>query len=147
MKTWFLPLPGLLLMAFAAISAAAPASLLNVSYDVTRSFYQEYNPLFVADWKTKTGQDVTIRMAHGGSSVQARSVADGLDADVVTMNQDTDIDLLVESGHLLPADWRKRLPNNSVPYTSTILFLVRSGNPKGIKDWDDLVKPGVSVIV
>ena len=124
-----------------------PNSLLNVSYDVTRAFYQELNPLFVADWKQKTGQDVSVRMAHGGSSVQARSVLDGLDADVVTMNQDTDVDLLVDSGRLLPADWRKRLPNNSVPYTSTILFLVRPRNPKGIKDWDDLVKPGVKIVV
>ena len=140
---------GAWLLPTAAICAPEPApnSLLNVSYDVTRAFYQELNPIFAADWKQKTGQDVTVRMAHGGSSVQARSVLDGLDADVVTMNQDTDIDLLVDGGHLLPADWRKRLPNNSVPYTSTILFLVRPGNPKGIKDWDDLIKPGVKIVV
>ena len=127
--------------------APAPVSLLNASYDVTRAFYHDYNPLFAADWKAKTGQDVTLRMSHGGSSVQARSVLDGLDADVVTMNQDTDIDILAERGHLLSPDWRKQFPNNSVPYTSTILFLVRAGNPKGIKDWDDLVKPGIKVIV
>ncbi len=132
---------------FVRAAPPEPTSLLNVSYDVTRAFYHDYNPLFAADWKQKTGRDVAVRMAHGGSSVQARAVLDGLDADVVTMNQDTDIDILAERGQLVSPDWRKRFPNNSVPYTSTILFLVRPGNPKGIKDWDDLVKPGIKIIV
>ena len=139
---------GLITLSGLTLSAGAePPSLLNASYDVTRAFYTDYNKLFAADWKTRSGQDVDIRMAHGGSSVQARAVLDGLDADVVTMNQDTDVDILADRGHLLSPDWRKQFPNNSVPYTSTILFLVRAGNPKGIKDWDDLIKPGVSVIV
>ncbi|HEX7813059.1 MAG TPA: sulfate ABC transporter substrate-binding protein [Burkholderiales bacterium] len=124
----------------------ADVQLLNVSYDVTREFYKDYNPAFAAYWKGKTGETVSINQSHGGSSKQARSVADGLEADVVTMNQANDIDLLAERGRL-PADWAKRLPNNSAPYTSTTVFLVRKGNPKRILDWDDLVKPGVSVVV
>jgi sulfate/thiosulfate-binding protein len=149
MKPFLHVLLGIVALPWLAGSASAePASLLNASYDVTRAFYTDYNKLFTADWQAKHGGgNVDIRMAHGGSSVQARAVLDGLDADVVTMNQDTDIDVLAERGHLLPADWRKHFPNNSVPYTSTILFLVRAGNPKGIKDWDDLVKPGISVVV
>ena len=122
----------------------ATSTLLNVSYDVTREFYKEYNPAFAAYWKGKTGETVTINQSHGGSSKQARSVVDGLEADVVTMNQANDIDLLAERGKLIPADWAKRLPHNSAPYTSTTVFLVRKGNPKHIRDWDDLVKPGVA---
>ena len=128
-------------------AAPGPVTLLNVSYDVTRPFYKDFNPLFVADWKQKIQQDVTVTMSHNGSSAQARAVLDGLEADVVTMNQDTDIDILAARGHLLPADWRTKFPNGSVPYTSTIMFLVRAGNPKGIKDWDDLVKPGMKLII
>lgn len=126
--------------------AAEPKKLLNVSYDVTREFYKEYNTAFAAYWKAKKGEDVTIDQSHGGSSKQARAVLDGLAADVVTENQDTDIDILVKGG-LVAADWKKKFPNGAAPYTSTIVFLVRKGNPKGIKDWDDLVKPGVGVIV
>jgi len=125
----------------------ADVRLLNVSYDVTREFYKDYNPAFAAYWKGKTGETVSINQSHGGSSKQARSVVDGLEADVITMNQANDIDLLAERGRLIPADWAKRLPNNSAPYTSTTVFLVRKGNPKKIRDWDDLVKPGVSVII
>ncbi len=126
----------------------SPTALLNVSYDVTRPFYRELNPVFARDWKAKTGQEVTLTMSHDGSTKQARAVLEGLDADVVTMNQDTDIDLLAQRGSgLVAPDWRKRFPNNSVPYTSTILFLVRKDNPKGIRDWGDLVKPGLKIIV
>lgn len=126
---------------------AAEVKLLNVSYDVTREFYRDFNPLFAAYWKEKTGDAVTVNQSHGGSSKQARSVSDGLEADVVTMNQPLDIELLHTRGNLIPPDWATRLPNQSVPYNSTILFLVRKGNPKGIKDWDDLIRPGVSVII
>jgi sulfate transport system substrate-binding protein len=128
-------------------SAPAPAKvqLLNVSYDPTRELYVDLNKAFAASWKAKTGQEVTIQQSHGGSGKQARAVADGLDADVVTLALAYDIDSLADAG-LLPPDWQKRLPNDSSPYTSTIVFLVRKGNPKGIKDWDDLVKPGVEVI-
>ena len=148
MKSFLPALCALLLSApWPARSAPEPATLLNVSYDVTRAFYQDFNPLFVKDWKDKTGQDVTVLMTHGGSTMQARTVLDGLDADVVTMNQDTDIDLLAERGGLVDKDWRAAFPNHAVPYTSTILFLVRENNPKGIKDWDDLVRPGIKVIV
>jgi sulfate transport system substrate-binding protein len=129
------------------IAAAATTSLLNVSYDVTREFYQEFNPAFVEAWKQSTGETVTINQSHGGSSKQARSVIDGLEADVVTMNQALDVEILHERGQLIPRDWAERLPNHSVPYHSTILFLVRKGNPKGIKDWDDLVRKDVSVII
>jgi sulfate transport system substrate-binding protein len=121
-------------------------TLLNVSYDPTREFYQDFNKAFAAHWKARTGADVTVRQSHGGSGRQARSVIDGLDADVVTLALAYDIDELHAKAQLIPADWQKRLPNNSSPYTSTIVFLVRKGNPKGIKDWDDLVKPGVSVV-
>lgn len=138
---------GIVLLAFSASATLAGQSLLNVSYDVTREFYKDYNPAFAAYWKAKTGEAVTINQSHGGSSKQAMSVANGLEADVVTMNQSNDVDLLASRGGLLPADWIKRLPNNSAPYTSTTVFLVRKGNPKGIKDWNDLVKPGVQVIV
>ncbi|HKY63083.1 MAG TPA: sulfate ABC transporter substrate-binding protein [bacterium] len=131
----------------AAPGAQAAVSLLNVSYDVTREFYKDVNANFATFWKQKAGEDVTIQQSHGGSTKQARSVIDGLEADVVTMNQQTDVDAIAEIGKLIPTDWRTRLPNNSAPYTSTIVFLVRKGNPKAIKDWNDLVKPGVSVVV
>ena len=124
---------------------AASVELLNVSYDPTRELYQEYNAYFVKNWKTKTGDDVTIQQSHGGSGKQARAVVDGLNADVVTLGLGYDIDVLADKG-LLGKDWQKALPSNSAPYTSTIVFLVRKGNPKGIKDWGDLVKPGVAVI-
>jgi sulfate transport system substrate-binding protein len=125
---------------------AKEVKLLNVSYDPTRELYQEYNTAFAKHWKEKTGDTVVIQQSHGGSGKQARSVIDGLSGDVVTLALAYDIDAISEKGRLLPADWQKRLPNNSTPYTSTIVFLVRKGNPKGIKDWDDLVKSGVSVI-
>jgi sulfate/thiosulfate transport system substrate-binding protein len=133
----------------ALISASAAAKtieLLNVSYDPTRELYTEYNKAFAAHWKAKTSDDVTVKQSHGGSGKQARSIIDGLSADVATLALAGDIDALNQFGKLIPADWQKRLPNNSAPYTSTIVFLVRKGNPKGIKDWDDLVKPGVAVI-
>src|SRR5947207_6163583 len=120
--------------------------LLNVSYDPTRELYQDANAAFSKSWQEKTGDTLTIQQSHGGSGKQARSVIDGLEADVVTLALAYDIDAIAEKAKLLPADWQKRLPHNSSPYTSTIVFLVRKGNPKGIKDWDDLVKPGVSVI-
>jgi sulfate/thiosulfate transport system substrate-binding protein len=126
--------------------AGAQQALLNVSYDVAREFYKDYNAAFVAHYKKTTGKDVKIDQAHGGSSAQARAVADGLDADVVTMNTTTDIEFLAERG-VVAKDWAKRFPENAAPTTSTMLFLVRNGNPKGIKDWEDLVKPGVQVIV
>ena len=128
-------------------TAVADSSLLNVSYDVTREFYKDYNPVFAAHWKALTGETVTINQSHGGSAKQARSVLDGLAADVVTMNGAPDIDVLASAGKLIPDDWAKRLPQDSAPSTSTILFVVRKGNPKGIHDWSDLVKPGVSVII
>ena len=121
-------------------------TLLNVSYDPTRELYAEFNTAFARYWKAKTGQEVSIKQSHGGSGKQARSVIDGLDADVVTLALAGDIDALVEHGHLVPANWQSRLPNNSAPYTSTIVLVVRRGNPKVIKDWDDLIKPGIGVI-
>ena len=123
-----------------------PVTLLNASYDPTRELYVEYNAAFAKHWKAKTGQDVTIKQSHGGSGMQARSVIDGLDADVVTLALAGDIDAIAQNGAWLPKDWQKRLPLASSPYTSTIVLVVRQGNPKGIKDWDDLIKPGVSVI-
>jgi sulfate/thiosulfate-binding protein len=130
----------------AITAAAAEVKLLNVSYDVTREFYQDYNAAFAAYWKEKTGDVVTISQSHGGSSLQAQSVVDGLEADVVTMNQPPDIDIL-HSVDLIPANWSSRLPNKSVPYTSTIVFVVRKDNPKNIRNWDDLVRPDVSVVI
>ena len=128
-------------------SAWAPAqTLLNASYDVAREFYKDYNAAFIANYKKTTGKDVKIDQSHGGSSAQARAVNDGLDADVVTMNTTTDVNFLASTG-IVAKDWAKRFPNNAAPTTSTMLFLTRNGNPKGIKDWDDLVKPGVQVIV
>ncbi len=132
---------------FATLTAIAqPVSLLNVSYDPTRELYAEYNQAFAKYWKGKTGQNVTIKASHGGSGKQARSIIDGLDADVATLALAADTDALSQIGSLIPKDWQKRLPHNSSPYTSTIIFAVREGNPKGIKDWDDLIKPGVKVI-
>ena len=120
--------------------------LTNVSYDPTRELYQAINPAFAAAWKAKTGQNISFRMSHGGSGKQSRAIIDGLEADVATLALANDIDAISTKGHLLAADWQKALPGNSAPYTSTIVFLVRKGNPKGIHDWGDLVKPGVSVI-
>ncbi len=129
------------------VSQAQPAvTLLNVSYDPTRELYAEYNAAFARYWKAKSGQTVTIKQSHGGSGKQARSVIDGLDADVVTLALAGDVEALHKNGGWIPADWQKRLPHNSAPYTSTIVLVVRQGNPKGIKDWDDLIKPGISVI-
>jgi sulfate/thiosulfate transport system substrate-binding protein len=122
------------------------ATLLNVSYDPTRELYQDYNTAFARYWKNKTGQNVTINQSHGGSSKQARAVIDGVPADVVTLALAYDIDAISTNGGLVAADWQSRLPNNSTPYTSTIIFLVRKGNPKQIKDWNDLLKPGIAVI-
>jgi sulfate/thiosulfate transport system substrate-binding protein len=133
-------------MTFGAHSSAHAAELLNVSYDPTRELYKDLNPVFAADWKAKTGEDVTIKQSHGGSGKQARSVIDGLDADVVTLALSGDIDAIAKKTGKIPENWQSRLPNNSSPYTSTIVFVVRKGNPKNIKDWDDLVKPGVGVI-
>jgi sulfate/thiosulfate-binding protein len=134
-------------LGIAALGAAAKdISLLNVSYDPTREFYTDFNKAFAAQWKAKTGDVVTVKQSHGGSGKQARSVIDGLEADVVTLALAYDIDEIAERAKLLPADWQKRLKHNSSPYTSTYIFLVRKGNPKGIRNWDDLVKPGVSVI-
>ncbi len=127
--------------------AEEPVTLLNVSYDVTRELYNEYNPLFVQYWQGKSGETVAINQSHGGSSKQARAVIDGLDADVVTMNQQTDIDSLAERGQLVEKNWRAHFPDNSSPYRSTIVFLVRKGNPKHIRDWDDLIRPDVSPII
>ncbi|WP_300441704.1 sulfate ABC transporter substrate-binding protein [Zoogloea sp.] len=126
--------------------AQADVTLLNVSYDPTRELYQDYNAAFAKHWKAKNNEVVTIKQSHGGSGKQARSVIDGLEADVVTLALAADVDALHENGKLIPADWQKRLPHNASPYTSTIVFLVRKGNPKGIKDWNDLVKPGIEVI-
>lgn len=131
---------------FGAAASAAQITLLNVSYDPTRELYEAVNAQFAKDWKAKKGDDVTINQSHGGSGKQARAVIDGLEADVVTLGLAGDIDAIVEKASLLPADWQSRLPDNSCPYTSTIVLLVRKGNPKKIHDWDDLVKPGVSVI-
>lgn len=138
---------GLLGLSALAGSAWADATLLNVSYDVTREFYKDYNTVFARYWKQTTGETLTLNQSHGGSSKQARSVADGLEADVITMNQANDIDLLADRAQLIPADWAKRLPNNSSPTASVTVILVRKGNPKAIKDWDDLARPGVSVVI
>ncbi|XHO95860.1 sulfate ABC transporter substrate-binding protein [Azospirillum sp. A26] len=133
-------------MAWLGVAAAdSKDTLLNVSYDPTREFYVEFNKAFAKKWEAETGRALTVRQSHGGSGKQARSVIDGLDADIVTLALGYDIDAIADTG-LLPKDWQSRLPNNSSPYTSTIVFLVKKGNPKGIKDWNDLVKPGVQVI-
>jgi sulfate transport system substrate-binding protein len=129
-----------------AAQAQGSVTLLNVSYDPTREIYQDFNAAFAKYWKAKTGQVVSIRQSHGGAAKQARAVIDGLEADVVTLALAYDIDAIAEKAKLIPPDWQKRLPHNSSPYTSTIVLLVRKGNPKGIKDWDDLAKPGIEVI-
>jgi sulfate/thiosulfate transport system substrate-binding protein len=132
--------------ALPVLAQPAPVTLLNVSYDPTRELYVEYNAAFIRHWKAKTGQDVTIRQSHGGSGRQARSIIDGLEADVATLALAGDTDALHTNGGWIPKDWQKRLPYNSTPYTSTIVLVVRAGNPKNIKDWDDLIRPDVKVI-
>jgi len=143
---WRATLAAATLAVAAAGAWAKDVTLLNVSYDPTRELYQDFNKAFAAHWKARTGDNVTIKQSHGGSGKQARSVIDGLDADVVTLALAYDIDEIAAKAKLLSPDWQKHLKHNSAPYTSTIVFLVRKGNPKGIKDWDDLVKPGVAVI-
>lgn len=138
-----LALLGAIVLTASAVQAK-DMTLLNVSYDPTRELYVDFNKAFAAHWKAKTGDNVIVKQSHGGSGKQARSVIDGLDADVVTLALAYDIDELADKARLLPADWQKRLPHNSSPYTSTYIFLVRKGNPKGIKDWGDLIQPGVS---
>jgi len=150
MRNWVQRLTRLLAAGLLWPAVAVTASdikLLNVSYDVTREFYQDYNAAFATYWKEKTGDVVTVNQSHGGSSKQVRSVLAGLEADVVTMNQALDIDALYSIGGLIPSNWAARLPDKSVPYDSTILFVVRKGNPKHIKNWDDLIRPDVSVII
>ena len=142
-KTW---LKVVLILVVAAGVEAKDIKLLNVSYDPTRELYQDYNAAFARYWKAKTGDNVVVAQSHGGSGKQAQSVINGLEADVVTLALAYDIDAIAQQAKLLPADWQKRLPDNSAPYTSTIVFLVRKGNPKGIKDWDDLVKSNVVVV-
>ena len=134
------------ILAWAGAAIAKDVTILNVSYDPTRELYQEYNAAFAKYWKAKTGDTLSVKSSHGGSGKQARSVIDGLEADVVTLALAYDIDEIAERAKLLPVDWQKRLPHNSTPYFSTYIFLVRKGNPKGIRNWDDLVKPGVSVV-
>jgi len=137
----------LLLAALVAASTArANVELLNVSYDPTRELYEDYNALFAKHWKQEHGETVVVHQSHGGSGKQARAVLDGLEADVVTLGLAGDVDVLFERGQLVPRAWQQKLPNRSCPYTSTIVFLVRKGNPKQIRDWNDLVKPGVAVI-
>ena len=136
-----------MLLAAAPWAQAAGPTLLNVSYDVSREFFKDYNAAFQRHWKATATEDVTVNQSHGGSSKQARAVIDGLEADVVTMNQSSDIDAIAARAKLLPADWAARLPNHSAPTSSTTVILVRKGNPKGIKDWADLAKPGVSVVI
>jgi len=131
----------------AADGSAADVKILNVSYDVTREFYHDFNVAFAAYWKDKTGDSITVNQSHGGSTKQAESVVNGLEADVVTMNQPSDVDVLFSAARLVPSNWATRLPNHSVPYNSTIVFVVRRGNPKNIKDWDDLVRPDVSLVI
>ncbi|MEW6561622.1 MAG: sulfate ABC transporter substrate-binding protein [Pseudomonadota bacterium] len=136
----------LLTALFTPAAYAADVTLLNVSYDPTRELYQDYNAAFAKYWKAKTGDNVTVKQSHGGSGKQARAIIDGLEADVATLALAYDVDSLHDHGNLIPANWQTRLSHNSAPYTSTIVFLVRKGNPKKIRDWDDLVKPGTSVI-
>ena len=144
-RTWA-ALTAALVLASSGATAQPALTLLNVSYDPTRELYTEFNAAFAKHWKAKSGQDVSIKQSHGGSGKQARAVIDGLEADVVTLALAGDVNALHKNGQWLGADWQKRLPHNSAPYTSTIVLVVRAGNPKGIKDWDDLVKPGISVI-
>src|SRR5215212_1909661 len=146
MSKYFRIVAACVLLALAAPLAQADTTLLNASYDPTRELYEQYNAAFAKYWKGKTGEAVTIKQSHGGSGKQARTVIDGLPADVVTLGLAGDIDAIAANGKLLPVNWQSRLPHNSAPYTSTIVFLVRKGNPKNIRDWADLAKPGVSVI-
>jgi sulfate/thiosulfate-binding protein len=146
LSDWIAVLAIALLGAALAGSARAEQTLLNVSYDPTRELYEDYNALFAKHWQETKGEAVSVQQSHGGSGKQARAVVDGLEADVVTLALSGDVNQLFERGGLIPKAWQKRLPNNSCPYTSTIVFLVRSGNPKAIRDWEDLAKPGVSVI-
>lgn len=139
-------LSALVLFAASALPAAAQTSILNSSYDVSRELYKDINPAFSKFWKAKTGEDITVNQSHGGSTKQAQAVAEGLEADVVTLNQPTDLDFLVSKG-VVSADWRKEFPHGSAPYTTASVFLVRKGNPKGIKDWDDLAKPDIGVVI
>jgi sulfate transport system substrate-binding protein len=139
-------LSALLAFALGAAASAKTITLLNVSYDPTRELYVDFNAAFAKYWKAKTGDDVTVKQSHAGSGAQARAINDGLQADVATLALAADVDALYTVGKLVPLDWQQRLPNNSAPYTSTIVFLVRKGNPKGIKDWDDIVKPGVTIV-
>lgn len=141
-----IPLAPLLALLLVAPAQAGSVRLLNVSYDPTRELYADYNAAFAAYWKDRTGDTVTVQQSHGGAGKQARAVIDGLPADIVTLALAYDIDTIAERSRKIPADWQSRLPHNSTPYSSTIVFLVRKGNPKGIRDWDDLVRPGVSVI-
>ncbi len=147
-KRPFLKFAALLALTWSGLTVQAQTSisLLNVSYDPTRELYTEFNQAFAKHWKARTGQDVTIKQSHSGSGKQARSIIDGLDADVATLALAGDTDALHTNGNLIPKDWQKRLPHNSTPYTSTIVLVVRQGNPKNIKDWDDLVRPDVKVI-
>jgi sulfate/thiosulfate transport system substrate-binding protein len=144
-RRWPRALAAAALLAAAAPGAAREVQLLNVSYDPTRGLYEAVNQAFAKAWKARTGDDVVIQQSHGGSGTQARAVIDGLEADVVTLALGDDVDAVAKAG-LLPADWRRRLPQDAAPYTSTVVFLVRKGNPKGIRDWGDLVRPGVQVI-
>lgn len=144
--TYFKKLVTAIALSLPLVATAADITLLNVSYDPTRELYQDFNAAFAKYWLAKTGDKVTVKTSHGGSGKQARSIIDGLDADVATLALGYDVDQLEEKAKLIPKDWQKRLQHNSSPYTSTIVLLVRKGNPKGIKDWDDLIKPGVSVI-
>src|SRR5256714_14186057 len=146
MKKVLIAIALIVAIAIDGLAQGSPVTLLNVSYDPTRELYQDYNAAFAKYWKAKTGQIVNVQQSHGGSSKQARAVIDGLEADVVTLALAYDIDAIAQNAKLLPANWQSRLPINSSPYTSTIIFLVRKGNPKGIKDWDDIVRDGVSVI-
>src|SRR5437870_10621234 len=146
MKKVLIAIAFIVALTIQGVAQSSPVTLLNVSYDPTRELYQDYNAAFAKYWKAKTGQQVNVQQSHGGSSKQARAVIDGLEADVVTLALAYDIDAIAQNAKLMPANWQSRLANLSAPYTSTISFLVRKGNPKGIKDWDDLIKPGVSVI-
>lgn len=136
----------LLLLAVSVLPATAQTSILNSSYDVSRELYKDINPAFSKFWKAKTGEDITVNQSHGGSTKQAQAVAEGLEADVVTLNQPTDLDFLVSKG-VVSADWRKEFPHGAAPYTTASVFLVRKGNPKGIKDWEDLAKPDIGVVI
>jgi len=146
MREYFWFAAALLAVLIGSAAHAAASTLLNVSYDPTRELYEDYNKAFAAYWKSKTGDTVSVKQSHGGSGKQARSVIEGLEADVVTLALAYDIDALAAQGGLIPANWQGRLPNNSTPFTSTIVFLVRKGNPKNVHDWGDLVRPGISVI-